>query len=97
MYRDLGLDYHSALHGVQSGIAYKLDDAWDGASPKHLRVGLDARAAEHGALVSLLIDKGLIDEREYLEYMRLGVNEEVARMQEELTAKHGGGLEIKLR
>lgn len=98
MFRDLGLTYEEAAHGVQSAIRYRLIKSRghypssesvmsdDFASPKHLRVGIDLRASDAAGLARLLIDKGLFTEEEYVEYMRLAANEELAREQDALGA-----------
>lgn len=74
--RDNVARYTAAAHALQSATKVVLDlDAAGGpilpetssGSPKHLRVGLDLRAADHGALVRLLIAKGVFTEAEYLE------------------------------
>jgi hypothetical protein len=49
--------------------------------PKHLRTGLNLSKSDMLGLAILLIDKGIITEEEYLEAMRLGANEELARYQ----------------
>lgn len=54
--------------------------------PKHLRVGHDCRASDHMALVSLLIEKGIITEEEYAERVRLALNDELAGRED----KHPG-------
>jgi hypothetical protein len=46
--------------------------------PKHLRVGHDCRASDHMALVSLLIERGILTEEEYVERVRLALNDELA-------------------
>lgn len=57
------------MHGVQSGVALKMNH--DGGpvsgetSPKHLRTGVNAAMVEHSALTKLLIDKGVITVDEY--------------------------------
>jgi hypothetical protein len=50
--------------------------------PKHLRVGHDCRASDHMALASLLIEKGIITEEEYIERVRLALNDELAGREE---------------
>lgn len=75
-------EYARQAHRVQSGIAY-LSDKTD-QQPKHLRVGLNLRAAEHGGLVELLIAKGLITEVEYWDAMIKGVADEAERLRYEL-------------
>lgn len=80
---DLGLTYEEAAHGVQSVKAFEeANDFSGGMTPKHLRTGLDLRAADMMGLACLLIDKGIITEEEYMEYMRLGANTELAREQD---------------
>lgn len=81
--------YTAAAHAIQS--ATKLQHALDAqqggepapvlpdtssGSPKHLRVGLDLRAADHGALVRLLIEKGVFTEAEYLAAIADGAERE---------------------
>lgn len=83
-YRDLGLSYMEAAHGVQTAMAHRIGLGQGLASPKHLRTGINLAMVEHGALVSLLIDKGLFTSEEYMEYLRLATNEELAREQEDL-------------
>lgn len=96
-FRDLGLSYDEAGHGVQSAIRFEmsqrgfLEDDIDKVTAmlKHLRVGLDLRAADHSALAQLMIDKGIFTEQEYLEAMRLAANEELARYQEHVRETYG--------
>ena len=82
--RDLGLSYLDAMHGMQSGVAHEMNvSARAGATdPKHLRVGVNATMCDHAALARLLIAKGLIAEAEYLEAIRVQMNEELAQYQE---------------
>lgn len=88
-YKDLGLTYEQAAHGVQSAVSF--DMVQHGVNPdlnqatrmlKHLRVGIDMRAADAGALATLLINKGVFTAEEYVEAMRIGANEELARYTE---------------
>lgn len=65
--------YTKALHAMQSGVAMtRQKDIDDGipqdlreTGPKHLRVGVNSAMSDHGALVRLLIAKGLFTEEEY--------------------------------
>ncbi len=77
--RDLGLSYTEALHAVQSATAAY---GMEGATPKHLRVGVDSSLVTHFGLCKLLIDKGVFTQDEYMEAIRLATNEEVARWQD---------------
>lgn len=58
--------YMQAMHGVQSAIALEQQlGAGHIDSHKHLRVGIDSGHISTGALVELLIDKGLLTLDEY--------------------------------
>lgn len=82
--------YTAAAHALQSATKLQLElDAQQGTpapalpdtssgSPKHLRVGLDLRAADHGALVRLLIAQGVITEADYLAAVADGAEREAA-------------------
>ena len=94
---DFGLSYNAAAHGVQSAIRFEMsrqgfaDDEADKviAMLKHLRVGIDMRAADAGGLARLLVAKGVFTETEYLEHMRLAANEELARYEEHIRREYG--------
>jgi hypothetical protein len=90
--RDLGLSYEDAAHGVQSAIKYELEHTFDRDvlhHVKHLRVGIDCRASDAMGLAELLIAKGVFTKLEYVEHMRLAINEELARYTEHLRKSHG--------
>lgn len=80
---DLGLTYEQAAHGVQSAIRYVMtQEGHPDSGPtvdmlKHLRVGVDCRAADTLGLVELLIAKGVFTSEEYIEHMRLAMNQEL--------------------
>lgn len=78
--KDLGLSYEAALHGVQSAIAYEMarPERYTATEPKHMRVGIDSAHVSDAALAFVLIQKGLITEDEYLESLRLQMNNELA-------------------
>lgn len=80
-FRDLGLDYASALHGIQTAVLFEMESEGP-EHPKHTRTGLNARAADASGLAALLISKGVFTADEYCEFMRLAMNEELARYQE---------------
>lgn len=82
-WRDLGLTWEEAAHGVQSGVAYEESNRLsDATSPKHLRTGVNIAMVDHAALAYLLIGKGIITEEEYKEAIRQAMNDEVARYEE---------------
>jgi succinate dehydrogenase/fumarate reductase flavoprotein subunit len=56
---------------------------------KHLRVGIDMRAAEAQGLAALLIAEGRVHPRRVRGDMRLAMNEELARYEEHCRAEYG--------
>lgn len=58
--------YHEACHAMQTGVAYHIEHDPTSAEPKHLRVGVNSAMSSHGALVKLLIDKGIFTRAEYI-------------------------------
>ena len=74
--RDLGLTYEQAAHGVQTAIAFDMENGGKAATPKHLRVGVDMSKADMMGLAMLLISKGVFTLAEYTEHMRLAATEE---------------------
>lgn len=71
---ELKQEYMGLCHGVQSGIAYAEAKRHRSLEPKHMRVGIDTTKADMGALVTLLIEKGVFTEEEWwtkaIEFMR---------------------------
>jgi hypothetical protein len=92
-FKDLGLSYESALHGVQSAIAFE----YERENPqqdmrrirKHLRVGIDSAHSSHAALADLLIKKGIISRDEYKEHVRLLMNHELHLYETRLSKQFG--------
>ena len=84
-WRDLGLTWEEAAHGVQTAVAYEMGMGGKATDPKHLRTGINAAMVDHAALAYLLIEKGIINEVEYKEAIRKAMNHEVARYE----AMHG--------
>lgn len=98
---DLRRRYLAAAHAVQAGVQMELNDdpptrSGSPVSPKMLRTGLNLAMVEHGALVRLLIAKGLFTEEEYLEELAKGAEVEQALYEERLSARFGGKTKIKL-
>ena len=95
--RDLRAKHEALSHAMQSGVAMMMEKEPNGeTNPKHLRVGVNAAMIEHGALVKVLIDKGLITEEEYWEAAVANMKAEVASYEAKLTALFGGGTKITL-
>lgn len=78
--------YMAAARGIQSAIAYLMtlaqqrgDASIDpGTSHKHLRVGVNMTMVDNGAIARLLIDKGIIEEADYMEYVAQMAEKELA-------------------
>lgn len=94
---DEKLSYEEALHGIQSGIRLEIENGSDCASPKHLRVGLNASKSDQAGLVRLLISKGIFTEEEYVEAVTDAINCELEREEKIINDLFNGGGKIKLR
>jgi hypothetical protein len=86
--------YANALHAVQSGVKTEMEippasGGEPGHSPKHLRVGVNSAKVEHGALVKLLVDRGLFTELEHMEAMATAMEEEKERYEKRLSEYFG--------
>lgn len=68
--------YVKAAHGMQSGVAAQTAYGSKQCDPKHLRVGVNAAMSDLGAVARLLIAKGVFTEREYLEAICKGMEDE---------------------
>ena len=74
--------YVAAMHGVQSAVTFDIAQKGEkdaGATPKHLRVGINSSLLTVNAIAVLLIDKGLITREEYLRAVADEAEAEVAR------------------
>jgi hypothetical protein len=88
--------YVALAHAIQSGVAMDLQHDPTPGTPKHLRTGLDCRAADHGALARLLIAKGVFTLEEYEAALLEGLEREKAAYEQRLTDRFGGGTKIDL-
>lgn len=76
--------YEAAMHGIQSGVAYEIEVLGlekAGASPKHLRVGVNSAMVTDHAIATLLIAKGIFTEEEYAEAVAKSAEMERVRIQ----------------
>jgi hypothetical protein len=88
--------YTDLLHAMQSGVAMKMNYDPSETTPKHLRVGVNSAMCDHAALVSLLLQKGIITEAEYFEAITEHMQAEVKRYEEWLNERLGAGGRITL-
>ena len=78
--------YLAAAHAMQTGVAFTMHQDAKETDPKHLRVGINSAMVEHGALVGLLLEKGLITMEEYYKALADKMEEEVQTYAERLPA-----------
>lgn len=77
------------MHGVQSGVAAKMELDPTETTPKHLRVGVNSAMVQHAALVRLLMSKGIVTEAEYWADQADAADEERERYEHWLTLRTG--------
>lgn len=87
--REFSEQYVALAHALQSGVAQEQALGSADGSPKHLRTGLNLVLRDHGSIVLLLVEKGVITAEEYHEAIIKGLKEEVSAYEERLT-KHLG-------
>ncbi len=86
--------YAKAMHGVQSGVAMKMNfDATD-TTPKHLRTGINSAMVDTAALTQLLIRKGIFTQEEHLEELVVQAERERAAYEAELSALIGTDIRL---
>jgi len=87
--------YLAAAHAMQSGVAgetafHQSKGERDTATePKHLRVGVNTAKVDHGALVALLVSKGIITNLEYFETLADHMEAEQSRYEAHLSGLMG--------
>lgn len=97
---ELSRRYQAAMHGVQTGIATLIrvvarDGAeWSPATPKHLRAGVDSSMVQNGALVALLIRKGVFTELEWAEALCGQAEKERLAYEQEVAVWLGGDVKL---
>jgi|SRR5882762_1331381 len=89
--------YVAAMHGVQSGVAMKMN--WDTkeTEPKSLRVGVNSALVDFSALQKLLIDKGIITEDELYSALADMAELEVASYEDEINSHYNTNWTIELK
>ena len=82
--------YLAAAHAMQSGVAAVLDKS--AQEPKHLRVGINTAMVDHGALVDLLIRKGVFTREEYAESLADAMEKEALTYRRKIAGELGVAL-----
>jgi hypothetical protein len=83
--------YAAAAHAMQSGVAMEMElpGSHPATEPKHLRVGINSALADSSALAELLINKGILNEAEYLEALATAMESEAKRYETILSDRLG--------
>lgn len=74
--------YLEAACAIQGAVAFgiaQLGEDGAGASPRHLRTGLNMVMADHASLVGLLVMLGVITDEQYMDAMVAGTESEAER------------------
>lgn len=70
---------------MQSGVATEMHIRPQPTEPKHLRTGINAAMVDHGGLVKLLVDKGIITNEEYVKAIADMMEQEKTNYEERLS------------
>lgn len=82
--------YYKAAHAMQSGVKFKMENVdVSETSPKMLRTGVNASMVELGALVKILIDKGIITDELWYKELADMMEAEVKKYETNLTIATG--------
>ena len=88
--------YMAAAHAMQSGVAMMLNyDRSDSISTKHLRVGVNSGMVQNGALVALLIAKGVFTSDEWMTALADAMEREVRSYEDAISARVGSKVTLK--
>lgn len=87
-------EYIRLMHAMQTGVEYlrQYDDSQ--TDPKHLKVGVNSTLVSSGALVKLLMDKGIITEQEYWDTLVRATREEVHEYEAQLKEHIGSAVTL---
>lgn len=94
-------EYKRLAHAMQSGVAFTMqhEDPHEkgtvgSTSHKHLRVGVNAAMSDHGALIALLIEKGIFTEEEYVDKLIEFMRREVKSYEQSLKLRFGKNITL---
>jgi hypothetical protein len=71
--------YERLQHSMQAAIGFEMENNSNLRNPKHQRVGINTALVEIASIAKLLIDKKVITEDEYFEYLLDGMKREAER------------------
>lgn len=94
--QDLDARYMAAAHAMQSGVAMWMNYDAAETRPKDLRVGVNSALVSDGALVKLLVDKGVITHEEFMVSLIEMMEREVENYRQRINQRIGGTTKIDL-
>ena len=94
MVKDFQSEYARLGHAIQTGVMYELEYDQRSGTPKHLRTGVNMVLVQVGALVRVLVAKGLITLEEYEQELLAGLEAEKKAYEERLSEKYGGKITL---
>lgn len=93
---ELDARYMAAAHAMQSGVAMWMNYDPDETRPKDLRVGVNSALVSNGALVKLLVEKGIITDEEYMTSLIEMMERETEDYRQRIQQRIGGTTKIDL-
>lgn len=81
--------YLNASHAIQAAVGAEMTFNPNPTEPKHLRTGLNVMMVDHGAVVELLIQKGLFTYLEVMEAIADEMEEEKRSYERRLSEHYG--------
>lgn len=87
-------EYLALAHAMQSGVGMMMNVDPKDTQPKFLRTGINTAMSDHGALVNLLVEKGLITELEYYTHMCFFMRNEVRSYELKLSEHFGRRIQL---
>lgn len=87
-FEELSVREQQLLHAMQSGVEYRRNKR--DQEPKHLRVGINSALIDSGAVMQVLIDKGILTAEELLAARVKLLEDEVEAYRKEISDELGG-------
>ena len=87
-------EYEYLLRAIQTGVATEHELGSTDGRPKHLRMGVMSALTSGGALVRLLVSKGVFTEAEHGSFLIEILREELAIYEARLTEKLGSPVKL---
>jgi hypothetical protein len=87
-------DYKRALHAMQTGVAYDMQNGSQDTQPKHLRVGVNSAHVSSAAIATLLIEKGIFTIGEYEDALAIAMEKEAREYEERLSRDTGTTIKL---